>query len=281
MSVAPATAPSAGIAPRDGLRRSVVELEVIIPALNESKRLPGTLDTTLEYLRQVPWSSRVVVVDNGSVDGTPDVVARVAARTAHDPAAPEVRVLGCRRRGKGSAVTRGMSTSSATFVGFMDADLATPVETLDLVVPLLEAGYDAVIGSRYTPDSRLVLPQPRLRRVGGNVFRSVAKTVLPDVSDTQCGFKFFRRSSVAALLPSLSVDGFAFDLELLARLRRHGGTIVEVPVHWHDRAGSTFSPLRHGVRTFLEMGRAHLALRKPIEGAADPLFGHDDAGAAA
>lgn len=234
--------------------RPAVHLEVVIPTLNEERRLPQTLARTLDYLRQQPYSSAVVVVENGSVDGTADVV-----RSAMGGDVP-VHLLGCATPGKGAAVRRGFLTGQSRHVGFMDADLATPVETLDRVVPLLDAGFTTVIGSRGVTEAQRVVPQGVVRRVGGEVFRAAARTVLPDVVDSQCGFKFFSGDVVRRTLAQCRVTGFSFDLELLARLWRSGHTVVELPVVWTDMAGSSFSPLRHGVRSFADTYRIHRML---------------------
>ncbi len=246
---------------REARMRPFVELEIVIPALNEEQRLPQTLARTLEYLARQPYTSAVVVVDNGSVDRTADVV-----RSAMRGLVP-VYLVGCSTPGKGSAVRRGFSTGRSRYVGFMDADLATPIETLDEVMPLLRAGATSVIASRNAPGARRAVPQGLLRRTGGCVFRAAARTVLPGVADSQCGFKFFLGRAARAVLPECQVDGFSFDVELLGRLQRVGHGIVEVPVVWTDAAGSTFSPLRHGVRSFsdtLKIRRLLVAARQAV-----------------
>jgi dolichyl-phosphate beta-glucosyltransferase len=235
-------------------RRDVVDLEVVVPALNEEARLPRTLARTLEFLEHQPYSAAVVVVDNGSVDATADVARSFAGGPV------PVHLIGCARRGKGSAVRRGFATGSARWTGFMDADLATPVETLAAVVPLLQSGASAVIGSRYAPMATRSVPQGLVRRLGGSAFRAAARSVLPHVLDSQCGFKFFSGPAVRELLPHCAIDGFSFDLELLACLHREGHTILEVPVTWSDVPGSSFAPLQHGLRSFSDTLRVHRSL---------------------
>ena len=149
---------------RRGRLRAPVELEVIIPAYNESARLPETLRQSVAYLNERPWQSRIVVVDNGSVDETA-ADARVAA-AATDKV--DVVVIGCSRAGKGAAVRRGLLTSTSPLVGFYAADLAMPLETLVPTVEALLAGADAVIASRHVPGASFVVPQPLRRRAGGD-----------------------------------------------------------------------------------------------------------------
>jgi len=231
---------------RRGRLRAPVELEVIIPAYNESARLPETLRQSVAYLNERPWRSRIVVVDNGSVDETA-ADARVAA-VATDKV--DVVVIGCSRAGKGAAVRRGLLTSTSPLLGFYDADLATPLETLALTVEALRSGADAVIASRHVPGASFVVPQALRRRAGGDVFRLLTRKLVPGVADTQCGFKFFRRESVQTAIARVRTTGFAFDVELLAHVQRAGGKIVELPVAWTDAAGSTFHPIRDGLASF-------------------------------
>ncbi|MFF8933529.1 glycosyltransferase [Streptomyces paradoxus] len=235
------------------LRRPPVELEIVIPAVNEERRLPRTIGTTVDYLREQVWSSAVVVVDNNSVDCTNDVPERFDS-----PLTP-VHVIGCSERGKGAAVRRGIVTSTARFVGFLDADNATPVETLGKVLPLLQDGCAAVIASRHVDGSRFEVEESAVRRCGGWMFRRLTRLTLPDIADTQCGFKFFDGRLAREAAATCRVDGFAFDVELLTRIVRAGGTVVEVPVAWTDMPGSTFSARRDGIRSMADVLRISLS----------------------
>lgn len=221
-----------------------LDLELVIPAFNEANRLPATLGALVEFLEPQDWKSRIVVVDNGSTDDTV-ALAKAVARAHVD-----VVVIGCSRAGKGAAVRRGLLNSNARFVGFADADLSTPVSTLTPVMAELEAGAAAVIASRHAPGARLVHPQSLGRRAGGTAFRMLARQLVRNVHDTQCGFKFFTRAAVHRALNSCRVNGFAFDVELLRQIQRDGGRIVEVPIDWTNDTGSTFRPLRDGAAAF-------------------------------
>lgn len=233
--------------PRAAHARPVADLEIAIPAFNEAARLPRTLELTVQYLLDQPWTSRIVVVDNGSCDGTADAV-RAQARL-EDGRIP-IALVGCARPGKGAAVRRGLLSSRSRFVGFFDADLATPVETLATAMKHLEGGAAAVIASRHTPGSEFVRAQPAGRRLGGAAFRLMARSVVRGVHDTQCGFKFFERHAVTHAMVTCRDDGFAFDVELLHRLQQTGREIVEVPVAWSHDSESSFSPWRDGIASF-------------------------------
>ena len=235
------------------------DVDVVIPAYNESTRLPETLRETVRFLAGTPWRSRVLVVDNGSVDGTAGAAAEIAAEVSGAVGGSgrvAVDVIGCSRPGKGAAVRRGILAGRAPLVGFFDADLATPLDTLPAAIAALRGGAAAAIASRYVPGASFVETQPLTRRLGGHVFRTLSGALVSGVADTQCGFKFFQRPVVTAALVRTRTTGFAFDVELLHRIQRDGGEVVELPVALTDRAGSTFHPVRDGIASY----RAVLAL---------------------
>jgi dolichyl-phosphate beta-glucosyltransferase len=227
--------------------RPAADLEIAIPAFNEAQRLPRTLHRTIEFLQDQPWSSRIVVVDNGSSDETAEVTRTIARTT--DPRVP-VDLVGCSRPGKGAAVRRALLSSRSRFVGFFDADLATPVETLAIAMGHLGNGALAVIGSRHTSGSVFVEAQPAVRRLGGAVFRMAVRSLVQGVQDTQCGFKFFERRAVTHALVVCRTTGFAFDVELLRQMQRDGAQIVEVPVAWSHAGASSFRPWQDGIASF-------------------------------
>jgi dolichyl-phosphate beta-glucosyltransferase len=233
--------------------RIPVHLEVIIPAYNEAERIPATLGATVDFLASQPWSSRIVVVDNGSVDATSAVVRRLARASG----AVDIHLMGCAQPGKGAAVRRGLLSSRANFAGFVDADLATPIATLEAAMTYLEAGASAVIASRHAPGATFVQPQQLGRRVGGTAFRLMTRRMVQGIADTQCGFKFFEVGAVKRALVECRTMGFAFDVELLQRIQHTGGRILEVPVAWTDGSGSTFRPVRDGIASFGAVLKMH------------------------
>jgi len=208
--------------------------------------LPNTLAETLSYLRNQPYSARITVVDNGSVDRTVDRTLDFLGNRE-----TPVRAIGCARPGKGAAVRVGMLNANATFVGFMDADLATPLSALRDVLTQLSHGVDVAIASRRAKGAKYVARQSPVRRLGSRAFRVLASSLVPAVADTQCGLKFFRRDSAIAIFSACRVTGFAFDLEVMGRAESLGLTVAEVPVEWSDMAGSSVS-LQTGVQAFRE-----------------------------
>lgn len=221
-------------------------LGIVLPAYNEAQRIDPALDELFTYLRGIqpgtlPESVRVLVVDDGSTDGTADLVR---ARPEFVPAeAPhgtlELRLLTVPHGGKGSAVRAGMLASDAEFVVFADADMATPPNQLPRLVGALEVA-DVALGSRIQPDgSDMRVTQPRFRRWIGRVFRFAAQVwVTGSVKDTQCGFKGFRHVAAQDLFSRLKVTSIVFDVDLIYLARKRGYRIAIVPVIWADRRGS-------------------------------------------
>ena len=225
---------------------------VVIPAFNEVRRLPSYLDAVVAYLEGRDEPYEVIVVDDGSTDGTSEVVE---ARRF-----PSVRVLRLSQNsGKGVAVRAGMLAARGAYRLFADADGATPIEELKRLEPALVGGADVVIGSRVLVDPGVSVAARRHRVAAGRVFNwLVARLGLDAVADSQCGFKAFTAKSAGYLFEPLSTRGFGFDVELLLRAQTARYRIVEVPVNWVDRAGSKVGVLRHGPGMLWQIVRARL-----------------------
>lgn len=230
-------------------------LEIVIPARNEERRLPAGLAELSAAVAALPTGIAVLVVDNASDDRTGDIVRGWPA----DEVA--IRLLRCDRPGKGAAVRAGLLATSAPYVGFCDADMATDPASIVVAVRLLQAGNPVVLGSRSHPASDVEDRHTVVRRAGAAVFRAATRVIVPDVADTQCGFKFFHGDIARAAAAGLRLTGFAFDVELIARCVQLGATPVEIPVRWRDVSGSTFSAWRHSASSFAELAVAWLVLR--------------------
>lgn len=235
-------------------RRPPVDVELIVPTFNEEYRLPATLLALLAEIEQIErrqgLKCRIVVVDNGSWDRTAEVADQFAL-TYSDT----VVVVGCSTGGKGAAVQRGVLTSGARWVGFLDADLAVPADALPVVLDELRRGRDVVIASRRCEGASYAVRQSALRRVGSWVFRQAIRDLLPGVTDTQCGFKFFSATAAEAVFGELRTNGFSFDVELLVRAHALGYPIHELPVVWSDGASSSLNPVSHGGEILRELLR--------------------------
>jgi dolichyl-phosphate beta-glucosyltransferase len=232
-------------------------IEIIVPARNEALRLPEGLSALCHKAATLPLRTAILVVDSASTDSTAEVVRQ------WPPGPVPVGLLSCERPGKGVAVRAGLLATRAPFVGFCDADMATDLSALDVAIRLLAAGRPLVIGSRGLRESVVENRSSRARGAGAFVFRTVARSIVPDATDTQCGFKFFDGPLVRAAVASLRTGGFAFDVELLAACRRLGATVTEIPVQWRDVAGSTFSVRRHSAASLRDLASIWLRALEP------------------
>jgi len=213
---------------------------VVIPAFNEAHRLLPFLERVVAYFEGRDEPYEVIVVDDGSTDGTAELVE------ARNLAAVRVLRLPA-NAGKGGAVRAGMLAARGAYRLFADADGATPIEELKRLEPILVAGADVVIGSRVLVDPGVSVTTRSHRVAAGRLFNwLVARMGLRGIADSQCGFKAFTAPAAARLFEALSTEGFGFDVELLLRARAAGCRIVEVPVNWADQAGSKVGVLRHG-----------------------------------
>jgi dolichyl-phosphate beta-glucosyltransferase len=234
---------------------SPVSIEIVVPARNEARRLPGGLAALCQKAAVLPLRTAVLVVDSASTDATSELVRAW-------PAGPvPVRLLRCPQPGKGLAVQAGLLATTAPFVGFCDADMATDLSALDTVISLLTAGKPLVVGSRGLAASAVTVRHSAVRRGGAAVFRALARQVVPDTTDTQCGFKFFSGPLARAAALRLRTFGFAFDIELIAICQRLGATLTEIPVRWQDMPGSTFSVPRHSAAALRDVAAIWLRQR--------------------
>jgi dolichyl-phosphate beta-glucosyltransferase len=207
-----------------------MELSLIIPAYNEAQRIGPTIQGFHQFLAARPASFEIIVVDDGSTDETVSLVTALAnelkgLRILRSPA----------NRGKGHAVRLGMKAATGRIRVFSDADGSTPIAELDKLLQALAEGTDIAIGSRYLAASQVTRPQPKFRLVWSRlVNRVVQQTLLPGVVDPHCGFKAFTAAAAEQTFNACTVDGWSFDLEVLATARAKGFGIREVPVRWEN-----------------------------------------------
>lgn len=220
-------------------------LSVVVPAYNEEERLGATLKRMLAYFDTQPYKVEILVVDDGSSDGTAKVVETIAA------CRPQVKLLTyAPNHGKGHAVRYGMLRAQGTRILFSDADLATPIEEVDKLLAKLDAGHDIAIGSRDVAGSELVKRQSVVREMGGRFFNKLVQLLaVPGIRDTQCGFKLFTQDAARAIFTRCQVDHFAFDVEVLfLAIRFFDFRVAEVPVRWAHQEGSKVRFVRDATR---------------------------------
>jgi len=212
-----------------------IELSIIIPAYNEALRLPLAL-TALSHSVDVT-TTEIVVVDDGSSDSTA-LVARRSGKWAKHLAVIEHDT----NQGKGAAVRTGVAAARGDVIAFVDADNATDLTALAPMIAALGPTVGAVFGSRHAPGSQ-VTGAPAIRGVMGRIFNHVVQIAAgTSIRDTQCGAKIFKAPVARLVFADASVDGFAFDVEILRRLLAVGVGVVEYPVTWHYVAGTKVRP---------------------------------------
>lgn len=214
-------------------------ISVVVPAYNEVKRLPVTVERISKFLSHVALDYEIIIVDDGSTDHTASVASALTVSY------PCVRSLAStRNRGKGAAVRQGTFVARGATILLCDADLATPIEAVSLLQAKLSSGYDIAIGSRAVLGASADVHQPLVRRVMGRIFNLLVRALgVPGIRDTQCGFKLFHREVAKDLFARATVDGFAFDVEILL-LADGRYQIAEVAVPWCHVPGSKVSPFR-------------------------------------
>jgi dolichyl-phosphate beta-glucosyltransferase len=222
-------------------------LSIIIPAHNEENRLPRTLEQVFQFLEQQSYSSEVLVVENGSSDRTYQLAREFASRH------PSLQVIQNDWRGKGLAIRRGVQEAHGEYLFLCDADLSMPVEEISKFIPPQLDHPDIAIASREAPGSKRI-NEPYYRHLTGRVFNTLIRLlVLPELQDTQCGFKCLHAQVAREIFPYQTLNGWAFDVELLYIARHQGYRIVEIPIQWYYNADSKISIFRDSLRMFLDL----------------------------
>lgn len=208
-----------------------IYLSVIIPAYNEETRIEDTLFKINAYLTSQEFTSEVVIVDDGSTDNTLKVTKETLKKTSLTS-----HILSREKnRGKGYSVKEGVLQANGEFILFSDADLSTPFEELEKLIPWIDKDYDIVIGSRGLKDSDIQIHQSWLRETSGKIYNALAQGVfIRGIKDTQCGFKLFKRDVALDVFNRQKIEGFSFDVEILFIAKKLGYKIKEVPIVWRD-----------------------------------------------
>jgi dolichyl-phosphate beta-glucosyltransferase len=235
---------------------SAPDLSVVIPAFNEGAGIAATLEELRTYLASRPWSWEIRVVDDGSTDDTTAIVDAVSRIE------PRVTVQRGPHRGKGAAVRAGFLAASGAHRFLCDADLSMPVRELERFMPPALGDTDVAIGSREGAGARRV-GEPARRHLAGRTFNAVVRWLaVPGIQDTQCGFKMFTAAAADAIFPYTTIDGWAFDIEVLYIARLRGLRVREVPIEWHYRAGSRLHMFRDSFGMFGELLRIRARARR-------------------
>jgi glycosyltransferase involved in cell wall biosynthesis len=223
-------------------------LSLIIPAYDEEGRLPQTLGQVFAFLGSQPYTSEVIVVENGSRDRTFEIARQFAQQY------PTLSVLQS-PKGKGHAVRAGMRAARGTYRFFCDADFSMPVTEIARFIPPALDGFDVVIASRESPGA-VRYDEPFHRHITGRVFNALIHfVVLPNLQDTQCGFKCFRAEAAEELFRKQTLTGWSFDVEILFIALRRGYRVKELGIPWYFNPESKVSLLKDSWRMFWDVIR--------------------------
>ena len=228
-----------------------IYLSIVIPAYNEENRLPGSLQTILNYLAAQDFRSEIIVVDDGSSDQTYNRSSEF--KKDH----PNLTVLKNEKNsGKGYSVQRGVFASKGKYILFSDADLSTPISELEKFYGLFDKGIDVIIAARNLPGSLIKIKQPLHREISGYVYRKLNRILFNHgLHDTQCGFKGFQRDAAMTLFKKQTVCDFAFDIEIMLIARLMGYSIEEVPVLWNNDDDSRVKFVSDSLKMFKSLIR--------------------------
>jgi len=229
-------------------------ITLILPAYNESATIRRTISRTVDYFTERQYSYEIIAAIDGD-DGARELVAEMGKSN------PAIKVTGhSDRSGKGRGIREAIRISTGSVIGYADADYKVPIEEFDKIHPLLAQGYDVVIGSRGLAKSVIERKQPLYRRLGSRGFAVFMRTVvgLAGISDTQCGFKFFTRDAALRLFAAQKIDGYMFDVEILAIAQLYGYRIAETPIRWQDDGDSRLQLFRGNVRNVIDIFRIRL-----------------------
>lgn len=222
-------------------------LSLIIPAYNEERRLPNTLQQVLAFLDSQAYSAEVLVVENGSQDRTLEIAQALASQDRR------VQVLHTAVRGKGGAVRLGMLTARGSYRFMCDADLSMPIEQVNRFLPPALQGVAVAIASREAPGA-VRYGEPHYRHWGGRAINLLIRLLaLPGLRDTQCGFKCFSAQAAEDLFLRQKLIGWSFDIEILYLARRLGYPIVEIPIPWYYNPESKLNVWRDALRMTLDI----------------------------
>jgi dolichyl-phosphate beta-glucosyltransferase len=227
------------------------ELSIVVPSYNEEARLPRSIELIERHLAASGISYELILVDDGSSDGTREIQDAAARRN------PAVRLVALpRNRGKGRALAEGVAVAKGAEILVTDADLSTPIEELDKLRAAVHGGAGVAIGSRALRGSRVEISQPVYRVLMGKVFNLLVQALLlPGIWDTQCGFKLFRADVAHEVFAGLTTDRFGYDPEVLYLAKKRGVKIAEVPVVWRNSAPTKVMPIKSSIDMFKHVVR--------------------------
>ena len=236
-------------------------ISIVVPAYNEERRLPATLIDIIDFCEEEQMLYEIIVVDDGSTDLTHKVIEKFKRIRS------EVRGIQLPKNyGKGHAVRTGALNADGVLILFTDADGATPIEELKRLLPEIINGADIAIGSRAIYNTETAVKTVWYRKAIGRVFNFLVNTFLiPNIADTQCGFKLFTRSAANFVFSRQKSDGFSFDLELLFLARKANLTVKEIGINWTNIPGSKVNLVVDSIKMFIDIFKCSIRHRNVNE----------------
>jgi dolichyl-phosphate beta-glucosyltransferase len=226
-------------------------LSLVVPLYNEAERLPESAGALAEFIAGYPSGSELILVDDGSRDGTAKLATEFAAEF---PA--RIRVLARPHLGKGAALRAGLDAGRGAVLAFCDVDLATPLYELERIIAAAASAPVLAIGSRDVVSTRLIERESEVREFFGKAFNLLLRmTLTPGIYDTQCGAKAAHRAVWEEILPFCGEDGFAWDAEAIAIGRHRGVAVWEVGIEWRHDHRTRVRPLWDGTRMVCSVPR--------------------------
>lgn len=227
----------------------IVDISIIVPCYNEERRLPSTLIDMIDYLESRQANYEIIVVDDGSTDGTADLAKKF------ERIKPQINLIRSPKNyGKGHAVRLGVLSAHGKLILFADADGATPFAELSRLEEAITSGADVAIGSRALSSSNTKIITSIHRRFLGRLFNFVVNLLaVPDITDTQCGFKLFTAQAARFIFERQQSDGFSFDVEILFIAKKAQINIKEIAINWHNIPGSKVNLFTDSLKMLLEV----------------------------
>lgn len=227
-----------------------IYLSVVIPVYNEGKSIKNAIQETIKFLSAHSFSYEIIIVDDGSKDDT----IKIAKETAEELGVNIIILKNNINCGKGCSLKKGIMSAKGEIIWFFDADLSTPLKTLDEMLPFLNKGYDVVMGSRHLPESKILVRESKIREFAGNIFSKIAFSFfLKGITDANCGFKVYRREAGQKLYSLLTINRWGFDVEIIYIAQKYNYKIKEVPVSWSHDAHSKVKIVSAALNTIKEL----------------------------
>lgn len=243
-----------------------MDASLIIPLYNEESRIPASFGEIARFASEHSGIVELLLVNDGSTDGTLNMLETLV------PTCSKARTISyAMNRGKGGAIREGVAAAKGSVVLFMDVDLSTPLSYVDdVLAPFSDPTCHVAIGSRRVAGAQIMGHQSWIRESMGRVFTWLSRRLVPGIMDFTCGMKAFRSAAGKTLFAVGRVDDWSFDTEILYLAHKAGYSVVQVPVSWHDVAGSKVRVVRNALVSLYQL--IALPLRYRLGGQRDELM---------